>query len=299
MELKPNKDLEDIETEDGVDFELDANILESMSDDIKTFRKTQEAFTKKANKAIKIYRLKRLVRVIFLCSIIFGFCVFGLTVGFLGGNKDKEKPNDDYQQTASKNDGVMLWLRSFATKDYTSCDKLVSNSQNKLSTSNLIYYVDDLDDYTYMLNKLVDSVTSMKIDTKTELADGSTQYKINVYVKPYKSISSLDVSEAEVLNDLVKGYIEGSIGVSEFKSELSIVYSNIFKNNCFIEDDENTLQCMVLTLSEKQEEDGVTYVYNIGNFIDELLSDSNIKNNIQVYETDVKSDVNNKIVTPY
>ena len=299
MELKPNKDLEDIETEDGVDFELDANILESMSDDIKTFRKTQEAFTKKANKAIKIYRLKRLVRVIFLCSIIFGFCVFGLTVGFLGGNKDKEKPNDDYQQTASKNDGVMLWLRSFATKDYTSCDKLVSNSQNKLSTSNLIYYVDDLDDYTYMLNKLVDSVTSMKIDTKTELADGSTQYKINVYVKPYKSISSLDVSEAEVLNDLVKGYIEGSIGVSEFKSELSIVYSNIFKNNCFIEDDKNTLQCMVLTLSEKQEEDGVTYVYNIGNFIDELLSDSNIKNNIQVYETDVKSDVNNKIVTPY
>lgn len=299
MELKPNKDLEDIETEDGVDFELDANILESMSDDIKTFRKTQEAFTKKANKAIKIYRLKRLVRVIFLCSIIFGFCVFGLTVGFLGGNKDKEKPNDDYQQTASKNDGVMLWLRSFATKDYTSCDKLVSNSQNKLSTSNLIYYVDDLDDYTYMLNKLVDSVTSMKIDTKTELADGSTQYKVNVYVKPYKSISSLDVSEAEVLNDLVKGYIEGSIGVSEFKSELSIVYSNIFKNNCFIEDDENTLQCMVLTLSEKQEEDGVTYVYNIGNFIDELLSDSNIKNNIQVYETDVKSDVNNKIVTPY
>lgn len=299
MELKPNKDLEDIETEDGVDFELDANILESMSDDIKTFRKTQEAFTKKANKAIKIYRLKRLVRVIFICSIIFGFCVFGLTVGFLGGNKDKEKPNDDYQQTASKNDGVMLWLHSFATKDYTSCDKLVSNSQNKLSTSNLIYYVDDLDDYTYMLNKLVDSVTSMKIDTKTELADGSTQYKINVYVKPYKSISSLDVSEAEVLNDLVKGYIEGSIGVSEFKSELSIVYSNIFKNNCFIEDDENTLQCMVLTLSEKQEEDGVTYVYNIGNFIDELLSDSNIKNNIQVYETDVKSDVNNKIVTPY
>ena len=74
----------------------------------------------------------------------------------------------------------------------------------------------------------------------------------------------------------------------EFYISIQDIYLESFKD-CFIKDNDNVTS-KVLTLSEKEDKDGVVYVYNTKTFIEGLISDEMYKN-LELYQNNIKAKV--------
>ena len=222
--------------------------------------------------------------IIVLTSVI----IFGLTMYF-----ESNKNKFEREIFNSQDRGVLSWVSNFTNKDYKSCDDIVLNSNHMICPYNLTYHVKNPEYYYEMLDNLVDCIDYVKVLSVKQEDDKISVYTLEVSFKPYKRIENLEFNDDKFL-ETRKGFIQGTINNSEFQSELERVYFDVFDSNCFNESDEEEIRTKVLTLSEK-EVNGVTCVYNTVSFIDELLSDSNIINNVLVYQNQIKSDVSDLI----
>lgn len=184
--------------------------------------------------------------------------------------------------------GVMAWVTALTNKDYTKCDSMITLSKEKLFSSQVLAQLGDESYYETALDKLVESISAIQV-TKVEEHDGIRTYTLAVIYTPYQVIGGLEY-DTSTLDSVKESYLNGEITDTEFQSELSKVYYDLFLANCFNSSSLEAQQ-LDLILSEK-EVDGVTCVSGTVGFIDSLLSDSNLSKNISVYEKDVKETVN-------
>ena len=104
---------------------------------------------------------------------------------------------------------------------------------------------------------------------------------MKVTYTPYKTIDELDVPEKK-LEEIKLDYLDGVISDSEFESELTDLYIASF-DNCLVLDKDETKTVMVC-LSEVAKDEVTVSVRDIDKFVLTLLEDSNIANNISLYE---------------
>lgn len=227
-------------------------------------------------------RILSVVLVIFLLTLLIIFSM----------KSDMESKVQD-SITTVEDSGVMAWLKAFSDRNFSVCDTMLQNKEDGLFSTYIYMLVEDLDYYELTLNKLVDSISAIEIKSivKDE-STGITTYTVTVTYDTYTELGDL-VYDKKALDSAKEKYKNDEMSDAEFQNELSRVYYEIFCNSCFQTDGAETRQ-KDLILSEK-EVDGVTCVYNTVSFVDSLLADSNVTNNISIYEKDVKGKVENII----
>ena len=219
--------------------------------------------------------------------------IFFLTLLIIFSMKSNMESKVQESNTTVENSGVMAWLHAFADRNFLVCDSMLSSKDDGLYSTHIYMLVDDLDYYNYTLNKLVDSISAIEIKSIVKNEEtGVVDYTVTVTFDEYKKLGDL-VYDKHALDSAKKKYKKDEISDAEFQNELSRVYYEIFCNSCFQTEGVETRQ-KDLILSEK-EVNGVTCVLNTVSFVDSLLADSNVTNNISIYEKDVKGKIENII----
>lgn len=212
-----------------------------------------------------------LVLVVIVASI--GVVIFGKKF-----QSDREKVKSEIENVTSSNSGVMYWLNCFMEGQYDMCDDLVEDGDKLVAD----YKVEDglgvLVTKSY--DALVNCIKEVKVSEINQSVDG-TEYVLKVTYTPYKTIDELDVPEKK-LEEIKLDYLDGVISDSEFESELTDLYIASF-DNCLVLDKDETKTVMVC-LSEVAKDEVTVSVRDIDKFVLTLLEDSNIANNISLYE---------------
>lgn len=212
-----------------------------------------------------------LVLLVIVASI--GVVIFGKKF-----QSDREKVKSEIENVTSSNSGVMYWLNCFMEGQYDMCDDLVEDGDKLVAD----YKVEDglgvLVTKSY--DALVNCIKEVKVSEINQSVDG-TEYVLKVTYTPYKTIDELDVPEKK-LEEIKLDYLDGVISDSEFESELTDLYIASF-DNCLVLDKDETKTVMVC-LSEVAKDEVTVSVRGIDKFVLTLLEDSNIANNISLYE---------------
>lgn len=212
-----------------------------------------------------------LVLLVIVASI--GVVIFGKKF-----QSDREKVKSEIENVTSSNSGVMYWLNCFMEGQYDMCDDLVEDGDKLVAD----YKVEDglgvLVTKSY--DALVNCIKEVKVSEINQSVDG-TEYVLKVTYTPYKTIDELDVPKKK-LEEIKSDYLDGVISDSEFESELTDLYIASF-DNCLVLDKDETKTVMVC-LSEVAKDEVTVSVKGIDKFVLTLLEDSNIANNISLYE---------------
>lgn len=217
------------------------------------------------------------------------FLVLGVLILLLVHDNNSLKYEKNKQDIKG---GTMSWLQALCDKDYSTCDSYIASDGFKLtgfdSTSQAVLNPVSSKIYYQFLNYIVDSIQSIKVLSIKENTDtGYTEYEIEVVFNSYEVINELTVDEAKV-NSLMDDLYNRKITDDEFYISIQDIYLESFKD-CFIKDNDNVTS-KVLTLSEKEDKDGVVYVYNTKTFIEGLISDEMYKN-LELYQNNIKAKV--------
>lgn len=217
------------------------------------------------------------------------FLVLGVLILLLVHDNNSLKYEKNKQDIKG---GTMSWLQALCDKDYSTCDSYIASDGFKLtgfdSTSQAVLNPVSSKIYYQFLNYIVDSIQSIKVlSIKENTGTGYTEYEIEVVFNSYEVINELTVDEAKV-NSLMDDLYNRKITDDEFYISIQDIYLESFKD-CFIKDNDNVTS-KVLTLSEKEDKDGVVYVYNTKTFIEGLISDEMYKN-LELYQNNIKAKV--------
>lgn len=219
--------------------------------------------------------------------------IFFLTLLIIFGMKSDMDSLVQESSPEVSNQGVLAWLTAFTNKDYKLCDLMLEDESDGFYSYNVGTKIKDESYYKVTLDSLVDSIDSIQIESIVkDTVTGVTKYTVTVTYNERLLLGDL-VYDLDALDEAKKDYEDDKISDAEFQEELSRVYFEIFCNSCFQDSNAEARQ-KDLVLSEK-EVNGVTCVYGTVSFVDSLLSDSNITNNLAIYEKDVKDKVNNII----
>ena len=182
-------------------------------------------------------------------------------------------------ESATSNNSINSWLSSFMNKDYDNCDNFVSNSNFKISSYFVSFYDDNVNSlYEETLDKLVDCISSVRvIDCEND------KYSIEVTYKPYKTTSSFKVDELKY-KTISENYKNGLISDSELQEQLNELYAEIYLNSCFEISKEEKTSVFYLSEVNAKVEDTVSFIEN-------LLEASNIFTNLEFYQNNVKSEI--------
>lgn len=233
----------------------------------------------------KLEEHKQRIRFIKICVaiVIIGALIVGGLSVYRGISVETMKNNAKKQLDSSK---VVTWLNSFLSHSYEQCDII---SYDDIETPNWVEYMSSYTEISDVMDGLVDCIESTTI-TNQDL----NRYTIEVTFTPYKKVSEIKVDKAYLI-DLGDRYANNDLYSSELQSELDEIYANAFKDTVFAKDSEAEKVTVSLTLSEN-DVNGVTLVYGTKTFIDTLLSDTNILSNLQFYEENMKSTVEQYLV---
>ena len=233
----------------------------------------------------KLEEHKQRIRFIKICVaiVIIGALIIGGLSVYRSISVETMKNNAKTQLDSSK---VVTWLNSFLSHSYEQCDII---SYDDIETPNWVEYMSSYTEISDVMDGLVDCIESTTI-TNQDL----NRYTIEVTFTPYKKVSEIKVDKAYLI-DLGDRYANNDLYSSELQSELDEIYANAFKDTVFSKDSEAEKVTISLTLSEN-DVNGVTLVYGTKTFIDTLLSDTNILSNLQFYEENMKSTVEQYLV---
>lgn len=225
-------------------------------------------------------------------SVVLLLTVFLIVIKYAYYINDKTKAYNN-SIGESKEYGVLSWFESFTNMNFTSCDLMVTDSDKLIKSqgSSLINNISkELEIECY--NFLVKSILSYEVSDISK-NNGTTTYTLSVSYKKYNICNNL-VLDKDKLSILCDDYTSGKVSNEDYLKQLNEVYSNCF-NNCFILSDE--VHTSKIKLSEKIV-DGVTYVYYTRDFIDNLVSDTNIFKIVSFYESNIQKEVN-KVMIQY
>lgn len=230
-----------------------------------------------------------------ICLMI--ILIFGIAIPILFGyNLVLSNKKAEYSANLNKstNQGVLAWLSAYTSKDYSTCDNLVSESSykitsfdasNALNTSTVAYKL-----YISMHDKLSEAIISIDIISVEDIEDCNV-YTIKVSYNRYKSCTGV-VIDSSALSSICDKFINSNNANDVYLSELERIYSDSF-NNTFTKSD--NVCSTVIKLSEK-EVNGVTYVYSTKEFIDSLLADMNITSNVVLFENNIQKEINKVLI---
>lgn len=193
---------------------------------------------------------------------------------------------------SNKDRGVMSWLKDFSERDFVSCDDMLEDKSTGLMSYDVFMYVKDRNYYDLTLNKLVDCISSIKVKNVDKNKKDTEKYTITVEYTKYRKISEL-VYSLEALKKVKKDYIKDSINDTQFTKELNKLYYKIFSDSCFQSSNGKKYK-KDFVLTEKKI-NGVVHVLGTVDFVDFLLNDCNITDNINLYEEEVKDRVSSII----
>lgn len=216
--------------------------------------------------------------------------ILGVSLFTIFSESKKLNYLEDKQQVQS---GAMSWLQALCDKDYSVCDTMSASDGFKFSGYDMTVesFASPIASEVYyqFLDFVVDSIQGIKILSITENVDtGYTEYEVEVTYIPYEKISSISVDEEKV-NSIMKDYVDSALTDDEFREKIREYYFELFKT-CFKLSSEEYVTSKVLTLSEKEDTNGVVYVYNTKTFIGSLISDEMYKN-LEVYQNNIKAKV--------
>lgn len=210
--------------------------------------------------------------------IVSGICLLSIIIGLVVINISNKKKTERYSQllTDNYNSPSVSWVVDFASGNLGNCDMLTPSTKDKIQN---FPYIESSEYYLYAMTELGKTITNIEV-----LSHTGNEYTIQVTYTPFINITELDTSGIDFSDEKQK-YIDGEVGDSDIQSTFAGYYDKIFKDSCFKPSD--TTQTKVLTLSEEKTEDGVTYVQGTVSFIQEFLTDSNLTNNINLYENQI------------
>ena len=214
-----------------------------------------------------------------LFLVAFGVCLIRY-------NSNKKKQTIEIQsnyQTITTD-----WVKNFAEGNFEACDKNVMEQYKILLNDDDKSY----DYYIYALKQLGISIRYIEVEKDTEKEN---TYIIKLTYNPFKKIDKITLNEAKVkeYKELETKYVQGSSADSDVKELLDDITTKAYYENCF-NIDENISNTEILVLTEENR-DGVTYVQGTSKFIDLFLEDSNLKNNIDIYQTQITETISNMI----
>lgn len=273
-EDEPPQNSTEVASNGSANFDLTEEIDLFSTDNTENDFEELDLFSEYNSKSLtkkKIPLTVLLVLLVIVASI--GVVIFGKKF-----QSDREKVKSEIENVTSSNSGVMYWLNCFMEGQYDMCDDLVEDGDKLVAD----YKVEDglgvLVTKSY--DALVNCIKEVKVSEINQSVDG-TEYVLKVTYTPYKTIDELDVPKKK-LEEIKSDYLDGVISDSEFESELTDLYIASF-DNCLVLDKDETKTVMVC-LSEVAKDEVTVSVKGIDKFVLTLLEDSNIANNISLYE---------------
>ena len=181
---------------------------------------------------------------------------------------------------------VVNWLNSFLAHEFEKCDTL---SYDRIEEPNWVEFMDSYDEIFKVMDGLVDCIESAKIKN----ADLGV-YTVEVICTPYKLVNDVQVDKAHI-SEIGNSYANNDIYSTQLQEELDRIYEEGFKDTVFSKDLGAKKVTIELTLSEKQT-NGTVLVYGTKDFINKLLTDTNILSNLKVYQDNMKDTVEKYLV---
>ena len=181
-----------------------------------------------------------------------------------------------------KTSPALGYMTAFKDADYITCDKY--SGDTKLLDSNI--YIENNEYKELILKSLSKSIRKVSLVSTSNTSEG-TSYTFEVTYVPFKSITKLSTKGINV-DDKVNKYLQGELSDSDIVTMFDTVYLGLFKSNCFeVQDKEKT---MSITLVEKDTKTKLadkskTKVFGVDDFLTTFLDKSNLKNNIDIYES--------------
>lgn len=176
---------------------------------------------------------------------------------------------------------VERWVSSFTAKNYADCDKLVYSVSDLLIPDNIDStgsYTKSSDMYTETLDALVDSISDITYDA----SNGELKITYKVFTKA-KEVSV----DQKKLDEVKKKYISNELSDTDLTSNLVDIYYSSFESTVLTKptNDEKTAVGAV----DIRDDGKVHGVYKI---VLEMLEDSNLYSNMQLYEDGIESKIN-------
>lgn len=220
-----------------------------------------------------------------LCLVFFVVCIVivGAISVYRGIDISKKESVAESQLNYSK---TVEWLNYLLSKNYDLCDMV---SYDRLDNPSWVDYMDSNKEIDNVLSGLVDCIENVSITNHS-----LNTFTVEVTFIPYKEVNELKLDKAYI-NDLGDRYANNDLYTSQLQSELNKIYDKAFTDTVFAKDINAEKVTISLTLSES-EINGVTIVYGTKAFIETLLSDTNILSNLQFYEKNIKSTVEQYLV---
>lgn len=189
--------------------------------------------------------------------------------------------NSEYKyNTLSEADRVQSYVESFTSGDYSKCDKIANTKDEKLLPENeesVGTFSKGLVLYENMLSKLSSSIKSVEYDSQKDI--------LTVTYQPYSKIKKVKVDE-KVVSDLVEKYVTNQLSDQDLKLGIEDIYLKSF-DSMFTEDKDVSVQTQNIELSI-----GNKTIKGFKSGIIELLKNTNISHNVEVFEKDIQSTLN-------
>lgn len=186
---------------------------------------------------------------------------------------------------------VEKWLGTFMSKDFDKCDEYIDSECNdglrinkSLSqTSQMLYYI--------VYERAVDAISYTQVQSKVlNIEDSTTSYQVEVKYKPYDDFGEIEFDTKGYLS-LCESFVDGKISEEEYKQRVVDLCVNCFRNE--FKQSKGT-QSKTFTIIEK-EVDGTAVICNADEFMNSLLTDTNILTNLEFYTSDVNAKVKDVI----
>lgn len=181
-----------------------------------------------------------------------------------------------------KASSALGYMTAFKDADYITCDKC--SGDMKLLDSNI--YVEDNKYKELILKSLSKSIRKVSLVSTSKTTKG-TSYTFKVTYVPFKTITKLSTDDITV-KDTVNKYLQGELSDSDIETMFDTVYFDLFKSNCFKNQDKK--KTISITLVEKDTKTKLAdkskiKVFGVDDFLNKFLSKSNLKDNIDTYES--------------
>lgn len=204
--------------------------------------------------------------IIICITVVSLVIIFGLIIYNIQTDKYRKKVIEQY------NNVCVQWLENFANSNFEYCDKLVDD-KDKLTTIDNEYY-------SYAINQLSQTINEIEVK---EISGNTCTLQITY--KTYEQIDEITISNQtrQDYDEMEQKFIAGEISVTEVQSKMTDMMNTTFRENCF---KEGSVRTEVIVLST-EDVNGVTYVRGTIQFINTILKDSNLQNNLDVFQNQI------------
>lgn len=180
---------------------------------------------------------------------------------------------------------IKNWMQSFTAKEFETCDSMVTNAKDRIVTNieggSLGTNTMSVDMYKAIIGACADSINEVKV-----VNDGNGRYTVTTSFTPVVKIDKVTLDEKR-LQELVDEYLSGETTSKGFEKSLNELYFDSFIKTVLSQGTEES-KTFSFELVEKNSEK----VEGVYDYIYKLLQETNLYDNLKVYEESAQSTFN-------